>query len=1110
MSIGKVTRVEKAISTLGTGFLKNKANTRLKEALQEGTLDKQEFYRQLLRLVYRLVFLFMAEERDVLLNPVSLETAKARYWKDHSVRRLRNLSSKKNQSMHEDMWKGLVLIMEKLNDGCADLALPALGTFLWKPDSCAWLVHSECSNEYLTDAIQALSYTVKDGQRYPINWSNIGVDELGAIYESLLELHPQINHEAGIFQLGSLAGNERKTTGSYYTPNSLVECVLDSTLDPVLHRATYGKPREEQEKNLLEITICDAACGLGHFLVAAARRLAKRLAQVRSGDVDPGLDVVLQAMRDVVSRCMYGVDINPMAVELCKVALWMEALEPGKPLSFFDSHIQCGNALLGTTPALMAKGIPDHAFAHLVGDETYEVTRKGKVRTVKLASDLRIRNRTERNQSSLPQRLIEKEHKAKQTSTSEEVWNNCHLSSGLKREKFLADMWCSAFVWHKRRGVPLKDGTGYDEHESITFAPTMGMWRIAEENIGSLPQYTCDRVNELAKEYQFFHWHVAFPHVFRKLEDLDDGEDHRGWDGGFTVMLGNPPWETLELKEKEFFASRNTMIANASKASIRKREIERLKDSLLALDTQHYQQYVHAKRTIDGTRHIISSAGMFDLCGRGRTNLYAVFTELNRNQISDDGRAGCIVPTGIAVDDTTKYFFQDLMKKKTLVSLFDFENKKEIFKGVHKSYRFCAITMSGLGSPNISGAQFCFFADHPDDIYNPEKRCTLTMEDIERINPNTGNCPIFHNVKDAALTKWVYGRVPVLWKEARENRAEQNPWRIRFRQGTHNMSSDSGYFRSKEQLERAGWILNGNAFERKGETYLPLMEAKLIHHYNHRFSTFNSAGSDSRNVDLSQLQDANYTILPRYWVPKSEVDNRLEGRWNKNWLLGYRWIGRSTDERTLISNVFMRSGVGNSLPILFSKRSPHILFSILQTLVLDYFARQFVGGANITFGIMKQIPVLTPEQVADFPFLNHVLELTYTAWDVQSFAKDCGYDGPPFKWDEERRAQMRCELDAYFFHKYLGDKHNWKENACDELKGHFDTPRDAVEYMMETFPIVKRRDEEKFGDYRTKLMILDIFDDMQEAMEKGEIYQTILNPPPCDPSMAHTESCEKR
>ena len=221
-----------------------------------------------------------------------------------------------------------------------------------------------------------LSYTQKRRTTYPINWNNIGSGELGFIYEYLLGLHPQLNLEAGIFQLGTLAGNERKTTGSYYTPTSLVACVLDSTLEPVwIEQRTEN---QEQEKNLLEITICDAACGSGHFLVAAARRLAKRLAQVRSDSTEPDSDVVLQAMRDVVSKCMYGAHINPMAVELCKIALWMEALEPGKPLSFLDSHIQCGNALLGTTPALMAKGIPDHAFAHFVGDETYEVTREGE------------------------------------------------------------------------------------------------------------------------------------------------------------------------------------------------------------------------------------------------------------------------------------------------------------------------------------------------------------------------------------------------------------------------------------------------------------------------------------------------------------------------------------------------------------------------------------------------------------------------------------------------------------------------------------------------------------------------------------------------------------
>ncbi len=157
--------------------------------------------------------------------------------------------------------------------------------------------------------------------------------------------------------------------------------------------------------------------------------------------------------------------------------------------------------------------------------------------------------------------------------------------------------------------------------------------------------------------------------------------------------------------------------------------------------------------------------------------------------------------------------------------------------------------------------------------------------------------------------------------------------------------------------------------------------------------------------------------------------------------------------------------------------------------------RQKVGGTSLSFFIVKQLPVLLPihyqgtckwDNRASLAawILPRALELTYTAWDLEAFAKDCGYDGPPFRWNEKRRFLLRCELDAAYFHLY-------------------GIARDDVDYIMETFPIVKRKDEKKYGDYRTKRVILEIYDEMQRAMESGEPYRTRLEPPPADPVVAH-------
>ncbi|MBF6614969.1 MAG: N-6 DNA methylase, partial [Chloroflexi bacterium] len=363
--------VEAAINALGSGFLSHPANRPLREKLRAGDLSAQDYYRQLLRLVYRLIFLFAAEDRGLLLDPKAPVVARKRYMDYYSTIRLRNLAARRRGTRHADLFQGLRLVMEQLGSdtGCPALALPALDSFLFlnggngaMPD----LEGCELANGDLLGAVRELAYTVDANTLRPVDYRNIGSEELGSVYESLLELHPNLNADAGTFSLKTVSGSERKTTGSYYTPTSLITSLLDSALDPVLDEAAR-KPNPEQA--ILDLKVCDPACGSGHFLIAAAHRIAKRLAAVRTGDEEPSPEATRKALRDVIGRCIFGVDLNPMAVELCKVSLWMEALEPGKPLSFLDHHIQHGNSLLGATPRLLKEGIPDEAFEPIEGDD---------------------------------------------------------------------------------------------------------------------------------------------------------------------------------------------------------------------------------------------------------------------------------------------------------------------------------------------------------------------------------------------------------------------------------------------------------------------------------------------------------------------------------------------------------------------------------------------------------------------------------------------------------------------------------------------------------------------------------------------------------------------
>jgi hypothetical protein len=1074
--------VEQAITALGRGFLAHSANSALRQKLTGGTLAAQDYYRQLLRMVYRLMFLFVAEDRGLLFAPSSDPAARDAYTRFYSTWRLRELAGKLRGTPHTDLYAGLSLVFSKLDrTGCPELALPALGSFLWSEDAVADLLGCALANRDLLAAIGELAYTQDGGARRPVDYKNLGPEELGGIYESLLELHPRLNTDAGLFELSTAAGHERKTTGSYYTPTSLVNCLLDSALDPVLDEAAK---RPDAARAILDLKVCDPACGSGHFLIAAAHRIAKRLAAMRTGDEEPAPDVYRHALRDVIGHCIYGVDMNPMAVELCKVSLWMEALEPGKPLSFLDSHIQTGNALLGATPALLDQPLPDDALKEIEGDDSAR------------AREYRKRNKDERqgqehlfdqprfvNLADLAATLAELERNeqetAEQVHTLEQRYSE-HLRGSYEAAKFFADAWCAAFVWPKNSQTD----------DALTHAK-LGAIRTKGEHC--LVPWMREKVRELARQYRFFHWHIAFPHVFGP----------RG-EAGFDVVLGNPPWERIKLQEKEWFAERRPDIANATNAAQRRRMIA----ELASTDPALHGAFLDECRRAEGESHFVRVSGRYPLCGRGDVNTYALFAELNRSILSGVGRVGCIVPSGIAMDDTTKFFFRDLMDTGSLESLYDFENAEAIFPTVHRSYKFSLLTLrrrsDGVGGAR-SPATFVFFAHDTSHVHDPNRRLGLSADAIALFNPNTRTCPVFRSRRDAEVTKAIYERVPVLMIESPE---VQNAWGVKFLTMFH-MAGDSGSFRTRRQLESEGCKLAGNSFRGEGRTYLPLYEAKMTNLFDHRHGNIvgsenlaELSGIPAEGTTYEQHRDPSFQAMPRYWVEESLVSEAVRrAGWTRGYFISFRDLARSTDVRTAIHAMLPLVGVGHKAPLLLPFNATPVqmacLLGNLNSYVLDYCVRQKIGGASLSFFIVKQVPVLPPTTY-DRPspwdsspvtlggwLLPRVLELTYTALDLSAFAADCGYSGPPFVWDDERRFLIRCELDAAFFHLY-------------------GVARGDVAYILDTFPIVERKDRDKYGGtYRTKETLIEIFDAMAEAIQDRTTYQSRLNPLPADPRVTH-------
>ncbi|MBB4906996.1 Eco57I restriction-modification methylase domain-containing protein [Actinophytocola algeriensis] len=1088
--------VEQAINTLGTGFVRHPANGDLNRRLATGELRPEDYKRSVLRLVYRLLFWFVAEDRGVLLDPETTLDVRKRYDRYFSARRLRDRARHGSTDHHDDLWESvrLVFVGLGLEEGRPELGVPGIGGIFERitrdgdekidpsrPDELDEpLEGMRLTNGVLITAVRHLAIVDSAGQRRQVDFLNLDSEELGSVYESLLELHPDYDPDERAFTLKAAAGNERKTTGSYYTPSSLTEALLDSALDPVLDDAVSGiDSATEQVAALLNVTVCDPACGSGHFLVAAARRIARRVAQLRSGENEPSPNLVRTAMREVVSRCIYGVDINETAAELAKVSLWLESVEPGFPLPFLDANIRVGNSLLGTTPALIEKGIPKEAFKPLVGDDrdASRVIAKRNAEQGDGIFDLFASEPPITKNVAIAHNTRALVH-AEARSLADVYVQRTRLrdiDDERMAAKRVADAWCAAFVQPKTQDTALH-------------AVVRSTLDWIADNPDTLERaQLANLVVELARDYRFFHWHVEFPHIFTVSEDRLDVDATTGWRGGFSCVLGNPPWENIEMKEQEFFATRRPKIAESTNASKRKRAIDALKSSVNEQDKKLFADFEEAKHFIDGTRHFLATSGRFPLTARGRIKTDPVFAETGRTILAPHARVGMVLPTGIATDANTQYFFKDLVLSRTLVSIYDFENEEKIFPGITNRVRFCLWTAAGRES-KIEEISLAFALRQASQI--KLRRYALTPNEITLLNSNTGTCPVFAHKRSAGLTIAMYRHVKsLLWRDS----PEENPWNISFMQGTFNMASDSPLFRDRDFLEQNDWTLNGNIFARGDERMFPLVEAKMIHILDHRFSTYEHATDAQVNkgtlprVDAERKFDPNFAVVPRYWVAEGEADGRLARKgWDKDWLLGWRDICRSSDERTCIASIVPRTAIAGTFNLMLPVGRIAGLYANLTSLCLDYIVRQKVAGSHLNPAYFKQLPIFVPSYYngnclwSSNEILHQwvgvrIVELTYGSYDVVGFARDHGDEGPPFRWDEERRFWLRAELDAAYFHLY-------------------GVPRDDVDYIMDTFRAFRNNDPDRFA--RTKQAILDIYDDMAKAVETGEPYQTRLDPPP--------------
>ena len=660
---------------------------------------------------------------------------------------------------------------------------------------------------------------------------------------------------------------------------------------------------------LLQLSVCDPACGSGHFLLAAARRLADEVAKLRAvqhgGAPTPA--IYRHALRDVVSHCIYGVDKNPMAIALAKTALWLEAYSPDRPLTFIDHHLQVGDALVGVLdPRILENGIPDEAYVVLSGDDKVTAAALKKQNKADLKSWQKVVANDLFAASSLASEADVVEHLTDDTLESvaakRNAWQQAHFQAQQSTLSKLADTFVAAFLTPKvlddMNRIPL---SGY-------------LWALlCGDNDSRLTPEVTQSVHDVCRAHSVFHWWLAFPQVAAQ--------------GGFSVMLGNPPWERIKLQEEEFFATRSPLVASAKNKAERAQRIELLRKGLLLhtlypdveaaeglsapnrAEMRLYDEFIAARRGAEAASLYAHDSGRYPLTGVGDVNTYALFAETFKQLVAREGRAGFIVPTGIVTDDSTKAYFDALATGSHLVSIRAFENESFIFPSVHHAFKFVLMTLAGKSTGQ--SASLVFLVRHLYQLTDERRHFALSADEFRLINPNTRTCPVFRSQRDAELTKKFYRLAPVLIREAIvENEArdslvreaEVNPWGIRFSTMFH-MSNDSHHF-----IDEASTV--GGA-----STRCPLYEAKMIHQFDHRWATYvhnpNKAnGLDTEDVSAAHKADPAFTVRPRYCVEEREVlariarvPSRVANAWLA-WHHGTDAVGSVTDEDDEVATLY--------------------------------------------------------------------------------------------------------------------------------------------------------------------------------------------------------------
>ncbi|MGE3536766.1 MAG: hypothetical protein AB7N91_04910 [Candidatus Tectimicrobiota bacterium] len=1062
-------RLAAAFTSLGQGLLAQPQNQVLRQRLQSGALSAAAYYTQLRHLAYRLLLLSVAEARGVLPDPGASRGARQRYQRSYALGRAPHLTASRGSPSR---YQRLLAALHWLSGqpGGSEAAIPCFGAFLAPAPMLADLVECTLPDSVLNDFLQAVLTALQSHPRLPGTLEHFPGDTIDYLHLATRAWQPVFETPTCAWHLLPEAGTSSATAGTRALDPTLLELMLDSALEPAVQEA-LAQP--DPEAALLALRIADPACGTGTVLRAAARRLAHHLVHLRGGTLAAALHAVLQ-------HCLYGVDKEATRVELCRLGLLLEVLAPGTPVPDLEQHIRCGDSLLGTTPLLLARGIPDEAFRAVADDAP------------SIALALRKRNQQERQGQmqfhftlpATPNQPGRRSRRRPRAGRSEAAPAPI-VPGSAAHALLLAHAWCAAFVWPKTpEAVPVLS------HD------TLHALQVGPEHV---PQAIQQYITELAASYGFCHWHLAFPQVFTPaIADQEQPCEQRltGWSGGFDVLLSRLPWGTLAFDAQAWGVQAHPELATAPTASARRSQLEAWCTANPVASGAMHAARQQAARRMHLLRH--TAAGSQLTSTSQLSALY--FIVCSRLLVRPTGRIGYLLPVPGLLRE--RGFMQTLLEQQALASFASVSNASLLLPWLPRSTLIGLLTLRG-SQRSQPEARVAWLARQPGDLADPDRYAPLQAADLRLLNPHTRAWPALRSAPEARLLRTIYRHCPIF---RADNTSTDPGWQAQGR-SMLQLTRDAALLRTPEQLEAEGWRFDGERFRHGQNSYLPVYEGpmlaaltcptpqrlpglprywipagQVVQHTTHVPEALVQAYAHKRpdailkvlaswvggyHLSLGHQHCTRDTLVQTY-NPMFQALPGEPAAWSAEISLAQRWPLRPADVRLLRqqhdvllltrqlitqrcpdwlvswrerldptyavqATVVPRAGLAQTAPWLcFPLPEAPLagcLVANLSSLVLAFCVRQKILGARLTPALLDELPVLAPSTytapcawdrsraLQDW-LMARLLPLLYTGQGLGAWARACGYQGAPFREAAEQRARYRSEIEAAYCHLY--------------------------------------------------------------------------------------------